>query len=110
MHPQFHGLACTKNASLPESVHSERIPTFTSIFVTLSQVLKSSSTTNALRPSSSAIFLYTALLRLDPQWKTDYKFSSFALLCPEPQWFPHHIHNILGNGHAKPGALSPANR
>ena len=45
-----------RTASFPESVHSERIPTFTSIFVTLSQVLKSSSTTNAFSPSSSAIF------------------------------------------------------
>ena len=45
-----------RTASLPESVHSERIPTLTSIFVTLSQVSKSSSTTSALRPSNSAIF------------------------------------------------------
>ncbi len=43
-------------ASLPESVHSDRIPTRTSILVTLSQVLKSSSTTRAFRPSSSVIF------------------------------------------------------
>ena len=41
---------------MPESVHSDRMPTFTSIFVTLSQVLKSSSTTRAFRPSSSGIF------------------------------------------------------
>ena len=45
-----------RTASLPERVHSERIPTFTSILVTLSQVLKSSSTTRALSPSSSSIF------------------------------------------------------
>ena len=32
------------------------MPTLTSIFVTLSQVLKSSSTTSAFRPSSSVIF------------------------------------------------------
>ena len=43
-------------ASLPESVQSARIPTVTSILVTLSQVLKSSSTTSAFRPSSSVIF------------------------------------------------------
>ena len=46
-----------RTASFPESVHSERIPTFTSIFVTLSQVLKSSSTTKAFKPSSSLIFI-----------------------------------------------------
>ena len=45
-----------KIASLPERVHSERIPTFINIFVTLSQVLKSSSTTSAFNPSSSTIF------------------------------------------------------
>ena len=43
-------------ASLPESVQSARIPTVTSILVTLSQVLKSSSTTSAFRPSSAGIF------------------------------------------------------
>ena len=43
-------------ASRPESVHSARIPTRVSSFATLSQVLKSSSTTSALRPASSAIF------------------------------------------------------
>ena len=43
-------------ASRPESVHSARIPTRVSSLVTLSQVLKSSSTTSALSPASSSIF------------------------------------------------------
>ena len=42
-------------ASLPESVHSARIPVLMSILVTLSQVSKSSSATSAFHPASSAI-------------------------------------------------------
>ena len=51
-------MACLarSTASFPETVQSERIPTRRSILVTLSQVSKSSSTTRALRPSSSSIF------------------------------------------------------
>ena len=48
------------------------------------------------------------LLRLKPKWQTDNEFSTFALLCLNLNRSAHHIHNILGNGHAKPCTLSPA--
>ena len=44
-----------RTASLPEVVQSGRIPIVESIFVTLEQVLKSSSATRALRSFSSGI-------------------------------------------------------
>ena len=97
-----------RTASLPESVHSERIPTFTSIFVTLSQVLKSSSTTNALRSSSSAIF---SMLRCSDWIRNGRRtMNSVPLPCSVRTSIvtPHHIHNILGNCHAKSCPLSPA--
>lgn len=51
-------IACfvRRTASLPDNVHSERIPTRRSILDTLSQVSKSSSTTSAFKPSRDCIF------------------------------------------------------
>ena len=48
------------------------------------------------------------MLRLSPEWQTDDKFGTFPLLCPNVNGATHHIHNILGDGHAKSCALSPA--
>ena len=44
---------------MPYIVHSERIPRFSSILVTLRQVLKSSSTTNVRTPFSSSISIFS---------------------------------------------------
>ena len=44
--------------TFPDRVQSERIPICTSILVTLSQVLKPSSTTKASRPSSSFLIFW----------------------------------------------------
>ena len=90
-------------ASLPERVHSARIPTLTSIFVTLSQVLKSSSTTRAFRPSSSVDLFHRAVLCLHPQRHTNDKLAALALRCLHLDGAAHHIHDIFGNGHAKAG-------
>ena len=67
-----------RTASLPEIVHSERIPTCASIFVTLSQVLKSSST-RAFSPSNFLDLFHTASFRLEAQGQTDQ--NSVSLSC-----------------------------
>ena len=45
---------------------------------------------------------------LDPQCQADNKFGAFSLFCLNFNGSAHHIHDILGNGHAKPCALGPA--
>ena len=50
------------------------------------------------------------MLRLNPEWQTNNKFGAFALFCQNLNGTAHHIHNILGNGHAKPCTLDPADR
>ena len=52
--------------------------------------------------------LYTALHRLDPQGQTDRKFGALALLCLDLDGAAHHVHDVLGDGHAKACALGPA--
>ena len=46
--------------------------------------------------------------RLNPKWQTNNKFSPFALFCLDLNASAHQIHNILGNGHAKPCSLGSA--
>ena len=48
------------------------------------------------------------MLWLNPKWQTDYKFGAFSLLCLNLNGTTHHIHNILGNSHAKSGTLGSA--
>ena len=48
------------------------------------------------------------MLRLNPKWQTNNKFSTFSLFCMNLNGTAHHIHNVLGNGHTKPCALGPA--
>ena len=50
------------------------------------------------------------MLRLNPKWQTNNKFGAFSLFCQNLNGTAHHIHNILGNGHAKPCTLDPADR
>ena len=52
--------------------------------------------------------LYSVMLWLKPKWKADYKFGAFSLHSLNLNGTAHHIHNILGNGHAKSCTLSPA--
>ena len=50
------------------------------------------------------------MLRLNPEWQADNKFSSLAIFCLNLDSSAHHIHNVLGNSHAKSGTLSPGDR
>ena len=52
--------------------------------------------------------LRTVVLRLDAQRHTDDKLGALARLCPDLDGAAHHIHDVLGDGHAQAGALDPA--
>ena len=91
-------------ASRPESVHSARIPTRVSSFATLSQVLKSSSTTSALRPASSAIFSSRRLPVCTRSGQADDKLGALVLLGLHLDRAAHHLDNIPGDGHAEAGS------
>ena len=61
-----------------------------------------------LKPFQLRDLRYAMMLRLSPKWQTDDKFSAFALFCLNRNGASHHIHNILGDGHAKSCALGSA--
>ena len=43
---------------------------------------------------------------LNPKWQTDNKFGAFSLLGLNLNGAAHHLHNVLGNGHAQSCALN----
>ena len=48
------------------------------------------------------------MLRLDPQWQTDSKFGTFSLFRLNLNGSSHHSYDVLGDRHAKPRTLGPA--
>ena len=106
--PKLHRLPCTQNSLLTgkcpfrthSNLHKHLCHTVTGIKIVIyNQSLKTFQLCN---------LLYTVILRLSPKWQTDNKFCAFPLLCPDLNGTTHHIHNILGDGHAKSCALGSA--
>ena len=106
--PKFHRLPCTENSLLtrkcPFRTHSNPHKHFCHTVTGIKIIIYN----QCLKTLQLSDLFYVFVLRLNPKWQTNNKFRTFALLCPDLNCSTHHIHNILGNSHAKPCALGSA--
>ena len=104
----FHRLSCAENSLLTgkcpfrthSNLHKHLSHTVTGIEIIVYY--------QCLQTFQFCDFLYTVILRLDPQWQTDNKFSTFALFCLNLNGSAHHIYDVLGDSHTQSCTLSPA--
>ena len=105
---QFHRLPCTENSfpagKCPFWAHSNPHKHFCHAVTGIEVIIYN----QCLKAFQFCNLLYTVLLRLNPEWQTDNEFSTFALCRLNLNGPAHHIHNILGDCHAKSCTLSPA--
>ena len=94
-------------ASLPEMVHSGRIPILESMVLTLRQVLVSSSATSARSPSSWGSCLISAFCPLREAEVHD-ELAALARLAFKGDGAAHQVYDILGDGKAQTRALNAA--
>ena len=95
-------------ASLPEMVHSGRIPILESMVLTLRQVLVSSSATSARSPFQLGQLLDLRLLPTEGEAEVHDELAPLARLAFKGDGAAHQIHNVLGDGKAQTRALNAA--